>query len=99
LDILRTMPDFSASQYVILAVLALLFIFPARGIQWLLRRDHEPSASEPPAANAVTPAGRSVLSAPPAPRSRFCTECGTRVGANGRFCTECGTPIARSPST
>lgn len=42
-----------------------------------------PSAGSPGA-----PTGPVVASAPPA-RTRFCSECGTRVG-DARFCPECG---------
>ena len=55
-----------------------------------------PEATAAVATNGASPAAVTTNGAAPAdaPKSRFCTGCGSQVAAQQKFCTDCGMPVA-----
>ena len=56
----------------------------------------EPPRPEPPRPEVPRPV--SPEAPPPAPKKRFCTNCGAELGAADRFCLKCGTPADTAPA-
>ena len=53
----------------------------------------ENKVSPAPVAVAPPPAPAPVAAPAPAPVARFCTRCGSPIGAGDRFCTRCGNKL------
>ena len=53
----------------------------------------ENKVSPAPVAVAPPPAPAPVAAPAPAPVARFCTRCGSPIGAGARFCTRCGNKL------